>query len=336
MTAVPPLREATAVGDQNPPAGRRARLIQVTKVVFGLAVVAFAAAFIIRNWHEISDALGRASWGWVLLALVIGAIAQFAGALSLRYVVAGFVTPPPITETNRLFFVSQLGKYIPGSVWPVVALVEMCRRWDIPRRTAAAAGVISMVFSIVTGAVIGIGLVLASSSGGSAARWWLVLFLPVAVLLVQPRIMNAALQRVLRLARREPIEMQLQGRTLVGAIGWQAAIWLGLGLHCWALLVALGAPPGAALLPALGGLPLAYTAGMVFVPAPAGAGVREAVLGAVLATSVGYTTHFTHDSVVVVVLLSRVLLAGLDFTQAGAAIALAQVGRRRRATKGQR
>jgi uncharacterized membrane protein YbhN (UPF0104 family) len=63
---------------------------------------------------------------------------------------------------------------------------------------------------------------------------------------------------------------------------------------------------------------LAYTAGTLFVPAPAGAGVREAVLGVALANVVGTSSSFNHDKVIVVVLVSRVLLAVLDFGQAGA------------------
>jgi hypothetical protein len=69
----------------------------------------------------------------------------------------------------------------------------------------------------------------------------------------------------------------------------------------------------------IGGFALAYVAGTLFVPAPAGAGVREAVLGVSLAGVIAHSAAFTHEHVLVVVLLSRFLLAVLDFAQAGVA-----------------
>jgi len=88
---------------------------------------------------------------------------------------------------------------------------------------------------------------------------------------------------------------------------------------------------GFSLGPAIGGFALAYSAGTIFILAPAGAGVREAVLGLALSGFGATAAMLTHDEIVVVVLLSRVMLAVLDFAQAGAAIVLARHGAQRAA-----
>jgi uncharacterized membrane protein YbhN (UPF0104 family) len=95
-------------------------------------------------------------------------------------------------------------------------------------------------------------------------------------------------------------------------------------LQCWALVVSLGGDPGKSLAPAIGGFALAYTAGTIFIPAPAGAGVREAVLGLALSGFGATAALLTRDEIVVVVLLSRVMLAVLDFAQAGVVLVLAR------------
>ena len=77
----------------------------------------------------------------------------------------------------------------------------------------------------------------------------------------------------------------------------------------------------------IGGFALAYAAGTLFVPAPAGAGVREAVLGVALVSTIGGSSSFDQEKVIVVVLLSRVLLAILDFAQAGGALLVARARR---------
>jgi glycosyltransferase 2 family protein len=148
---------------------------------------------------------------------------------------------------------------------------------------------------------------------------------PFAAAAVNPTLLTRATNGILRLVRREPVVLDLSAPVLRGALGWSALSWLLLGGQCWALIVGLGGPVGASFAPAVGGFALAYAAGMVFIPAPAGAGVREAVLGVALANVIDSPSAFDHDKVIVAVLLSRVLLAVLDFAQAGLAVA---VGRR--------
>lgn len=309
--------------------GGRAGMLRLAKIGFGLAVVVFAVIFVASRWHELGDALAQASWGWVLLAVGFGVLGQLAAALAFRYILAGVARPLPVLDTNRVFFVSQLGKYIPGSVWPIVALTEMARRYGIARRQAATGGVLAVVYSIALGGVVGIVLVLMSVSGGSAGLWWLILLIPVGIAVIHPAFIGPVLNRLLHLARREPIELTLHGRTLYSAVGWQLASWLGLGLQCWALVVALGGPTASTLVPAIGGFALAYSAGVLFIPAPAGAGVREAVLTLALGGVITAHNDFTHDKVIVVVLLSRIVLAFLDFALAGVAVLAARAGRGR-------
>ncbi len=313
------VEDAGDEADRTPASARRGGWMQLAKIVFGVAVMVFAVIFVASRWTQLRAALDQASWGWVVLAVGFGALGQFGGALAFRSVLAGVAKPLPVRDTNRVFFVSQLGKYIPGSVWPILALTEMGRRYGIARRAAATGGILALIFSLALGGLVGIVLVLVSVSSGTAGLWWLVLLIPLGVALVHPAVVEPAVNRVLRLVRREPISLQLRGRTLYSAVGWQVAGWILLGLQCWALVVALGGPVGSSVVPSIGGFALAYVAGTLFIPAPAGAGVREAVLTVALGGIISGANHFTHDKVVVVVLLSRIVLAFLDFALAGLA-----------------
>lgn len=305
-------------GDAPAPTRKTAEL--TVKIVFGVAILVFATIFVASRWTQIADALSHARPGWIVLSLLFAAGGQFAAGLGFRAALAASSRWLPVRDVSRVFFVSQLGKYIPGSVWPIVAVTEMCRRYGISRRAAAVAGVLALLFATVTAGVFGIVLVLVGASGGAAGLWWLVLLVPVAFGAVHPRVVAACVNGLLRVLRREPIDLDLSGAALRGSLGWPVLAWLGLGLHCWALVVALGGPALSSLAASIGGFALAYAAGVLFVPAPAGAGVREAVLGVALAGIIGTSGSFDRSSVIVVVLLSRVLLAFLDFAQAGVAI----------------
>jgi uncharacterized membrane protein YbhN (UPF0104 family) len=274
-------------------------------------------------------ALDAAAPGWIVLAAAFALAGQLVAVLGFRALLQTMSHTLPYADVARLYFVSQLGKYVPGSVWPIVALAEMSRKHGIPRRGGTVAASVALLFSLATGAIVGIVFTVAGAAQHRPELWWLMLIVPVGIALLHPRFIAAAVHRVLHMARREPLDIDLSGPPLRGAIGWPAVSWLLMGLQCWALCVAFGAPELKSLAPAIGGFALAYAAGTIFVPAPAGVGVREAVLGVALVGVVHHSTTFTHDDIVVVVLLSRVLLAVLDFAQAGVAEVVSRARARR-------
>lgn len=321
--------EPAADPDGQPPAAptaqpaKSSRFGTILKIVFGLAVLIFGIYFFASRWDEIGVQLGRADWRWLVAAAVFAGIGLSSSAFTLRSLMemtSRHRLAP--AAAARLFFVSQLGKYLPGSVWPVVVVTQMGRKHGIDGDASATAGVLALFLSLVTGGALGIVVTLAGSvGGGSSGLWWLLLLLPVVIVLALPAVVFRIVNLGLKLLRRKPIDFDAESRRhYFAAVGFQVVSWLMMGLQCWALCVSLGADPLRSLVGAIGGFALAFTAGTVFVPAPAGAGVREAVLGVALSSTLTDTTAFSHASVLAVVLLSRVVLAVLDFAFAGASM----------------
>lgn len=305
---------------------RRQRWGTIVKIVFGVAVLGFGIYFFASHWDEIRPVLARANWGWLIAALGFGAVGLAASAFMLRSLMemtSRHRLPAPAAA--RLFFVSQLGKYLPGSIWPVVVVGQMGRRHGIDGDAAATAGVLALFLSLVTGGALGIVVTVAGAAGGSGTGlWWLLLLLPVVVLMALPQVVFRLINVGLKVLRRKRIEFDPAARShYFAGCGFSLLSWTLLGLQCWAICIALGADPLPSLLGAVGGFALAYQAGTLFVPAPAGAGVREAVLGLTLSGILPDSPGFQHSAAVAaVVLLSRVILAVLDFAFAGASMLL--------------
>lgn len=331
MTVPTPETEGGSAG----PGAGRARLGVAVKIGFGLLVLGFGGYYIASRWVGLTAALRQAQPGWVVGAVVLAAAGQWVAMSGFRVLLqAAAPDELPRLPVAKLYFVSQLGKYIPGSVWPILAVASMARRFGISRRAAATAGALSLVFSLVAGAVVGsVGTVLGSAADRPALFW--LLAVPVlALLFVQPRIIVPVVDRLLSMLRRDPIDLGLTAPTVRRAVGWPALSWILLGGQCWCLVCALGGDVWLSLAPALGGFALAYVAGTLFIPAPGGIGVRETVLTVALGGIVGADSAFGTDQIVVVVLMSRVLLALLDFAQTGVVTVAATRGERERSGRG--
>jgi hypothetical protein len=186
--------------------------------------------------------------------------------------------------------------------------MEMGREEHVPRTRMAVSFGVSLALSILVALTIGLPTLF---TGGQN---WLVAVAGIAIgapLLLVPPVLNAVISGCLRLLRRPPLEHPLSARTLWGAVLLYAAAWVAYGLHVWVLVVDVGGSPLAALPVSVGAYAVAATLGVLFIVAPAGAGVREVLLviglGPVLGTA----------AATAVVVVSRLLVTLADVAAAG-------------------
>jgi uncharacterized membrane protein YbhN (UPF0104 family) len=256
-----------------PSPGRRLLRLAFVVVALGFGVWAVAA-----QWAGVRGAvadLGPVTLAGGLLAVVAGLLASMQVWRSL---LASAGSPLPFLAAARVFFIGQLGKYIPGSVWPIVAQMELAAAYRVPRRRAATTAVLTMLVSLCAGLVAAVVALPLLASGSLQGYRWALLAAPAILAALHPRIVNPVVNRLLRLARRAPLERPLTGAAVAKALGWALLSWVLLGCHVWLLAIRLDAPPGRALALSVGGFAFAWSVGFLAVVAPAGAGVRELLL----------------------------------------------------------
>lgn len=296
--------------------GKKKALFTALKVLLLVAMVGFAGWALYKNWAEVSDALKQLNLGLVILSLPPVALAMGCAMLVWRSLLADLGAPLPVKVAARIFFVSQLGKYLPGSVWSIATQMELGREHKVPRRVGFATGMLALV---LTGAV---GLPVAAVTLPFAAPsvlgryWWGMLFIPVFAVILYPRVLGPLLNFGFRLIRQPALPKAPSVRGMAKAAGWQTLVSVFFGVHAWILLLALHAPAGRALLAAIGGYALAYALGLLAIPVPAGAGVRDIALG------VAFASVVTGPQAGAVAIVSRVALTVVDLSLAGGQYAL--------------
>jgi uncharacterized membrane protein YbhN (UPF0104 family) len=148
---------------------------------------------------------------------------------------------------------------------------------------------------------------------------WVFAVLPVLVALLHPKSIPAVLDRVLVLLRRPALHGEVAVRNELRASVWSLLSWMGLGLQVAILCAALGHGGTSTVVLCIGGMALAYVVGLLFLPAPAGAGVRDAVLIVLLRSTLPFGQALT------VAVASRVMLIAGDVALAIASIFLREL-----------
>lgn len=294
----------------------RQRLL--ARIAFFAIVIAVFVIALHSRWNQVQGSLDKLSPLDIVVAILFGFANIFTSMLGWRTLLRDIDSPLSLPVAMRVFFVGQLGKYLPGSVWTVVAQADLGRDHEVPPRRTVAVSVVAMGVSL--GAALGIAAVTLpfSAPGKSVHYWWAWLLLPVLVVGLMPSSVDKLTHLLLKILRREPPDHEFTWRGVVRALGWYTVSFLCVGLQVYVLAVVLHAPSGRALALSLGGTALAFAAGFVAIFVPAGAIVREAVLVAVLSPVLDQGSAF------VIAVVSRLVATVGDGVFAAAALWVAR------------
>lgn len=295
--------------------GGRRRLLDVVRIGVLLLVLLAVGVALWRNWSEVRGAIGRIGPVGLLGALALTLLSPFLTVCGWRVLLADLGSRLHIAPASGVFFVGQLGKYLPGSVWSVVMQADMAARLGIPRRRSAVVGLLTIAISALTGLVAGLpALPALLGEGITVPPWALAAVIAALLVLLWPPVLNRAAATALHRLGRDPLEHDLTPAAVALSAMWFTLSWLAGGLSVWAMAQDV-APPGAdagqLARVAVSGYLLAAGIGMFSVLVPAGVGVRDGVLVLLLATQMPVA------AATAVVVVARFLTVLADVVWAG-------------------
>lgn len=294
----------------------RARALDLARLGFVLITIAFAWWGFQGRWGEIGAAMAQIGLLRLALAL-LGAVCGLAlTGLLWQRLLAALGSPVRTADAARVFFVGQLGKYVPGSVWTFAAQAQLGRRHEVPARSSVSASALFLLVHVFSAVLLG-GLLAALGFLDTdlwVGWWWLAVF--AAIVALAPATLRTLGARI----AGKGVAPQLTGSNVVGAVAAMGLVWVAYGFSLWWLLpdLELSLASAAGVVAAFA---LAHAAGVLLIVAPAGLGAREGVLIALLVPMVGV------PSAAAAALLARLVHALADFLIAGAAAAWARSAR---------
>lgn len=187
-------------------------------------------------------------------------------------------TTPSIRTSLYIYFVSGLGRYIPGKLWQVAGMALLAQRAGLSPVAATAASVLAQ-FAFITTGLLYLAAVLPQWGGA----------LPILVAALAGILMLATFRArhwlATHIKRLRPAVDMLDRFTFTSALKW----WLGYGLS-WIVLGGAFVLFATAFVPVelsgqrhlAGAVAAAYLGGLLAFFSIAGLGVREAVMGSLL------------------------------------------------------
>ena len=311
------LADPTAADTVPPgPGGRWRTPLRLAVAGLFLGVIAVVLA---GQWRQAGPLLGRLSAPVVLAAWVPVLAGIYATFRSWRAALAALGGRLPHAGAMRVFYLGQLGKYLPGTIWPAVTQMRLGRDYRVPPRASGAAFAVFMLVLVGTGLLVGLPVVPLLGRHAVDEYRWLVLVLPLFALALAPPVLNRAIALALRAIGRPPLPAPLSLAGVLRVAGWALLSWLCYGVHAYLLARSLGVEGGGLLwLQCTGAFAAAFASGPLLLVVPAGAGVREAALLLLLGSTV------TVPVAAVIAVCSRLLFIVGDLAWSAVAVLAAR------------
>ncbi|HSV39668.1 MAG TPA: lysylphosphatidylglycerol synthase domain-containing protein [Nocardioidaceae bacterium] len=273
-----------------------------------MAAAAVAAAIALYGQRDVvGESLAEIGTWPVAVSLGLALLGVGLTFLEWNAVLRGLGVEIRARSGVRVYFLSQIGKYLPGSVWPIVMQMEAGRARGASRRTMLSTSLLTLVIGCAVGLLVACALVPFSSVTGLERYWWTLVALPFLLVLLLPPVVPLLLNRLLAVVGREPLEARLPLGDTARAAGWAALSFLALGAHMTVLVDALSPSDFWELLPVcVGVMGLAICVGVLAVPVPAGLGVRDGVI------VLGLASHLNFTEALLIAIASRALLVAAD------------------------
>ena len=268
-----------------PGKGRGGAVWRVLQVGLTLVFVGFAGWFLWRQWTDAGagDYQFRFHPGWLLAASATVLVAFVLLIETWRRVLGSLGAHIAFGPAARVWFASNLGKYVPGKIWQLSAMTLMIGEYGATVAVAGASAVVMTIANIATGFAI---VLLTSTTtvrqlAGSATAVAVAMFALVLVLAAAPLLARQWNRFAARIGKEE-LSVTIPLRAVWISMAGCAASWMlyGFAFNFFVRsLIGRGDAPWESFITANAA---SYLVGYLTLIAPGGIGVREVVLSSIL------------------------------------------------------
>jgi glycosyltransferase 2 family protein len=247
------------------------RLVRVAGLLVALAAVSFCVKTLVDDWSRIGSSVEHASPAWMTLALGCSALSMTGLGVLWWKCLAAFGDQRGLALSLSWYFGGELGKYVPGGIWPVVGRGELAARGGVRRGAGYATTLIAYGCMCAAAMVVcGVLAPIAASWG-----WALIALVPIALVAAHPAVLHRLLAVGWRLSRGRLSIEPLPWPGMLRLVAWSLPTWLLLGASSASIARALGEQQDVARV--MFATVAAWAIGFLAVPVPAGVGLREVV-----------------------------------------------------------
>ncbi len=246
--------------------------------LFAAIIVWSAVRALNGQWRLAADRLAALDigWTWIGAATLIVLLTYALLIETWRRVIIAAGETLSFKTAARIWFISNLGKYVPGKVWSIAAMTVMARNESVSPVTAAGSSVLIQLVTIAAG----IGVVLVAGSQAVDNTWLAVVVVVILTGFVggAPRLLPAMARVAASLTGKDIQFPRMASRTVWAAALRSVISWIAYGIAFQFFVRGVLGSASGAVSSYIAVYAASYIIGFLALFAPGGAVVRESAL----------------------------------------------------------
>ncbi len=294
--------------------GKKAVLSRVAGVAIVLVIFGFLFRSLYLEWEQVVAYGWDLDWAALTLAFALMLSASALYAYLWKVILDRLGTPLSYRKSYRIFFISQLGRYIPGKVWSILGLVYLSQKEGVSKIISGASVTLQLLLQIVSGVIVfAMALPFWKGLESSVGLLALIVCVPVGLVLLHPALVTRGVNLALRLTDQAEMELSWSYGYLLGQLALWVGFWLWNGVAYHFLIRSLDSSPLPNVVVLAGVFSIAWVAGFLSLVTPSGLGIMEGALAFLL------SFYFPMHVATIIALWTRVARTATDLACAAIA-----------------
>jgi glycosyltransferase 2 family protein len=308
---------AARIGSR-PPRSKGLRLaiqLGIAVLVFGFLVLT-----VVNQWSEIRSEGVHFHVVWLLPAFLFLGLFYSLSALGWDLILRSLGHHIGLGRAQVAWGQPLLARYVPGSVLYVLGRLLLSERAGVSRRITLASIVYEQAISATSAIIVAAYFIISHPDlEGEPLRWAVLVFIPILIALLSPRVFRPLTDRVLAAFGRDPLPAVISLRGIVALLAFYTLNWgvVAIGLYCVARSVS--EIPYEEILTVGSAQAVGYVAALVTLVAPAGLGIRDAAFAWAVKVAVPGQSFAVASLIAIVV---RGVMTVVELVYVGAVTAL--------------
>lgn len=260
--------------------------IKILKPILEIAILGLSIFFIGRyiwgNWSELSTHIEYANTGYIILAILFFLLYFFFRSLGWWYILKKIGGDIKLAQGGYIWFLSEFSRYIPGNVWSFLGRVYLCDKQKVAKRVASLSLLLEIFYLLGASIAMGVVFFMTGSFALKLPIWTLVILIPIAVTIINPKILGKIINAVFYKWKGEKINFNLSFWHSILIFLIYIIAWSAYGFGSYLTAIAFVKLTGISIIWLICSFVLAWAIGYLSFITPMGLGVREATILTIL------------------------------------------------------
>lgn len=266
------------------------------KYAFAILVLYFVISNFYSHWEEIKIFNWSINYYYIILSIFLQILTFILFSNAWCLLMQSFNHKIPILKGFKIAYISNLGRYIPGKIWPVFGIIYFLRKLNIGVEVALASYTVATILGIPPALLISSIIIYLYPNTLQSLNINIniininIIILNIIVMIIIVSMPNAIIKIyniIIKLLNRNIIKVDINRKTALSIYLWYGLCWVSYGLSFYVFMHGVSVGLNIPIMVGVGSFIMGYVIGYLAFFTPGGLGARELVLAGVLSAYLG-------------------------------------------------